>query len=249
MTELDLIIDFHKKAERQGPGSGRDTLKALGFMDLPAGSIKVADIGCGSGGQTITLAQNISGQITAVDLFPEFLEELDQKSKKLGLEDKIVTLAKSMDDLPFPTCEFDIIWSEGAIYNIGFENGIKQWKDYLKVGGYLAVSEITWISRSRPKEIEEFWAIEYPEIDRASNKIKILEDNGYTLAGYFYLDEESWVKNYYEPMKARFGTFLERHGHSELSAKVVNDYKAEIDQYFKFKEYFTYGFYIARKDS
>jgi len=249
MTELDLLIDLHRNSNRQGPGSEKDTLKALSFLGFSTErKLKIADIGCGSGGQTITLAENLNGQITAVDLFPAFLNELNEKSKKLGLTDKIVTLEKSMDDLPFNKNEFDLIWSEGAIYNIGFENGLKKWKDYLKVGGYMAVSEITWITQSRPKEIEEFWKSEYPEVDTASNKIKQLENNGYTLVGYFYLSQNSWIETYFKPMQARFENFLKRNNNSELARKVVEDNQAEIDLYQKFKDYYSYGFYIARKN-
>lgn len=248
MTELELIIDLHKNSERQGPGSVEDTLKALDLLNLPTDqNLKVADIGCGSGGQTILLAKILNGQITAVDLFPEFLNELNEKSQNLGLKDKIVTLEKSMDDLPFKKEEFDLIWSEGAIYNIGFENGLKKWKDYLKTGGYLAVSEITWITQTRPEEIEEFWKSEYPEIDVASNKIKQLENNGYTLVGYFYLSPNSWIETYYKPMQARFENFLKRNNNSELAKKVVEDHQAEIDLFLKFKDYYSYGFYIAKK--
>jgi ubiquinone/menaquinone biosynthesis C-methylase UbiE len=249
MTELELIIDLHKNSERQGPGSEEETLRALEFMNLSSDrNLKIADIGCGSGGQTITLSQNLNGEIIAVDLFSEFLDELNEKSQKLGLKEKIKTLEKSMDDLPFNNEEFDIIWSEGAIYNLGFENGIKKWKDYLKVGGFLAVSEITWITNSRPKEIEEFWTQEYPEIDTASNKIKILENNGYSLVGYFYLTQNSWIENYYKPMEERFDTFIERNNNSELARKVVKENKFEIDLYLKYKDYYNYGFYIARKN-
>ena len=249
MIELELIIDLHKKSERQGPGSENDTLKALEYLNLVSDqNFKVADIGCGSGGQTISLAKNLNGQITAVDLFPEFLNELNEKSQNLGLTDKIVTLEKSMEDLPFNKGEFDLIWSEGAIYNIGFENGLKKWKDYLKVGGYLAVSEITWITQSRPNEIEKFWKAEYPEIDTASKKINQLENNGYSLVGYFYLSQDSWIETYYKPMQARFENFLKRNNNSELARKVVDDNQAEIDLYQKFKDYYSYGFYIARKN-
>ena len=249
MTELELIIDLHKNSERQGPGSETDTLRALNLLNFSTDqNLKVADLGCGSGGQTISLAKSFNGQITAVDLFPEFLNELNEKAQKLGLTNKIVTLEKSMDDLPFSESEFDVIWSEGAIYNIGFENGLKKWKNYLKVGGYLAVSEITWITQTRPKEIEEFWKAEYPEIDTASNKIKQLENNGYSLVGYFYLSQDSWVETYYKPMQARFENFLKRNNNSVLSRKVVKDNQAEIDLYQRFKDYYSYGFYIARKN-
>lgn len=249
MTELELIIDLHKNSEMQGPGSDKETLKALDFISLPNGrELKVADIGCGSGRQTITLAQKINGQITAIDLFPEFLDELNEKSKNLGLTEKIVTLEKSMDDLLFESQEFDIIWAEGAIYNIGFENGVTIWKEFLKSGGFLALSEITWITNSRPKGIEDFWAQEYPEIDIASKKIKILEENDFTLEGYFNLSQESWIDNYYKPMEARFEAFLKRNRNSELAKKVVEENKAEIELFHKYKNFYSYGFYIARKN-
>ena len=76
MTELELMIDLHKHSNRQGPGSDSDTLKALNLTRLSSDKkIKVADIGCGTGGQTLTLAKNIEGEIKALDLFPGFLED------------------------------------------------------------------------------------------------------------------------------------------------------------------------------
>ena len=248
MTEIELIIDLHKNTERQGPGSEKDTLRALDLIDLTQNTkVKLADLGCGSGGQTITLAQNLNGSITAVDLFPEFLDELEGKSHKLGFDDRINTLKASMDDLPFEPGEFDIIWSEGAIYNIGFANGIQYWKKFLKDGGYYALSEITWTTNSRPEEIESFWTREYPEMDTASNKIGILEANGFCLIGYFTLSHKSWIDNYYKPLETKFVSFLERHGNSRLARKVVTDYRSEISLYMKYKDYFSYGFYIAKK--
>ena len=248
MTELELLVDFHKDAERQGPGSTADTLRALSFINLKQNRLlKVADLGCGSGAQTITLAQNIEGHIRAVDLFPEFLDRLRQKSLDLGLQDKITPLQASMDNLPFGPEEFDIIWSEGAIYIVGFEEGIKKWKNFLKPGGYLAVSEITWITDSRPSEIEEHWNNEYPEIDTASGKIRILEENGFSPVGYFYLPRSSWIDNYYEPMEERFEDFLIQHGNSEAAMRIVDAEKEEIQKYRKYKNYFSYGFYVAKK--
>ncbi|GAB5465549.1 MAG: class I SAM-dependent methyltransferase [Candidatus Kapaibacteriales bacterium] len=248
MTEMELLIDFHKDAERQGPGSNEDTLKALGFLSIDNSiQLKVADIGCGSGAQTIVLAQNLNTKITAVDLFPEFLDKLNANAEKLGLQDKILTLQKSMDDLPFDKEEFDIIWSEGAIYIIGFEDGIKKWKDYLKIGGYIALSEITWTNNSRPKEIEEHWNAEYPQINTASNKIKILEKNGFSPVGYFYLPENSWINNYYQPIEDRIDNFLKKHNNSDLAKGIVEAEQNEINKYRNYKDFLSYGFYIARK--
>ncbi len=248
MTEIELLIDFHKDAERQGPGSTADTLKALSFIEQPREThLKVADIGCGTGAQTITLAQQIAGHITAVDVFPEFLDQLNRRAQEIGVQYKITTLEKSMDALDFDAESFDIIWSEGAIYIMGFEAGVKQWRNFLKPGGYLAVSEITWLTNTRPKEIEDFWNTEYPEIDTAAGKIRVLEENGYSLVGYFTLPQSSWIQNFYNPMKSRFTHFLEQHHNSESAQKLIEEQKEEINTYIKYKDYYSYGFYIAKK--
>jgi len=248
MTDIELLIDFHVDAERQGPGSDADTLKALSFIDIvQSKSLKIADIGCGSGAQTMTLAQNLEGKITAVDLFPVFLAKLEKRAMNLGLKDKITTLEKSMESLPFGREEYDLIWSEGAIYNIGFESGIKNWKHYLKTGGFIAISEITWTTITRPEEIDKHWTKEYPEIGTASGKIKILEENGFSPVAFFFLPPSSWIDNYYSPMENRFADFLQKHGNSDMAKMIVKGEKEEIRLYHKYKDYLSYGFYIAKK--
>lgn len=246
---LELIIDLHLGSDRQGPGSDAETLKALSFTKLPVDQvIQVADLGCGSGGQTLSLAKALNAHITAVDFLPAFLDELNQKAQKENLSEKITPLAASIDQLPFEKESLDLIWSEGAIYNLGFERGITEWREYLKPKGYLAVSEITWTTNNRPKEIEDFWQNAYPEIDNASNKIKHLEAQGYTITGYFYLDPSSWLNKYYEPMENRFDLFLARNKKSEAAKAIVKEHQDEIELYRKYQAYYSYGFYIARKN-
>ena len=152
-----------------------------------------------------------------------------------------------MEQLPFEDEEFDVIWSEGAIYNIGFEKGIVDWKRYLKPGGLLIASEITWLTHSRPSELQDHWNNEYPEIDTASAKIKVLESSGYTPIGYFALPEHCWLDNYYEPMRKSFDDFLSRNGRTEEARAIVEAERNEIGLYEKYKAYFGYGMYIAKK--
>jgi len=132
----------------------------------------------------------------------------------MGLADKVTTLCCSMDNLPSGDEEYDVIWSEGAIYNIGFEKGVKDWKRFLKTGGMMVVSEITWLTTDRPSELQEYWQNEYPEIDTASSRIEIMENNGYSPVAYFVLPEHCWVDNYYRPMQDSFEAFLKRNGNS-----------------------------------
>ncbi len=250
MTELELIIDLHVGAERQGPGSEAETLKALDLTSLPSERpLKVADLGCGTGAPTLTLARELEGQITAVDLFPEFLDVLMERAKAEGLAGKIHPLAQSMEEAPFAAESLDLIWSEGAIYNVGFERGIQLWRPFLKVGGYLAASELTWTTGTRPAEIEDYWTQAYLEVGTAGEKIQELERHGYALTGYFYLSPDSWLQGYYEPLEARLDDFVARHGQAELAQKVASDHRSEIEWYRRYGEYFSYGFYVGRRDA
>lgn len=248
MNEFELLIDLHRFNERQGPGSQEDTLRALQFCDLlETDNLRIADIGCGTGAQTLTLAQHLKGKITAIDLFDEFLNELEKRNSNRQLGCEIEILQASMDALPFESESLNLIWSEGAVYNMGFEKGVNYWSQFLKPGGYLAVSEITWITNHRPNEIDEFWKSEYPEIATASEKIRILETAGYSLRGYFKLSERSWIDGYYQQLSDQFEAFLQRHGNSQDANDIVKENKREIELYQKFKQYYSYGFYVAQK--
>ena len=248
MGELQLLVDFYKNAYRQGPGGDAETEKAIALASLDrATPLKIADIGCGTGASSLVLARFLNAEVTAVDFLGEFLEVLKVRSESLGLSDKITTLACSMDSLPFGDEEYDVIWSEGAIYNMGFANGARAWNRFLKAGGLLVVSEITWLTASRPAELQEHWANEYPEIDLASSKLRVLETCGYSPIGYFTLPEHCWLENFYGPMQEMFGDFLERHGHSEDAQKIVDAERKEIDLFSKYRDYYNYGVYLTRK--
>ena len=171
MNDLQLLIDLHRQAARQGPGGEAETKRALELAGLHRERpLKIADIGCGTGASTILLAKELDADIIAVDFLPEFLDELQSRAKKHGVADRITTLSCSMGALPFKAGDFDVIWSEGAVYNLGFEAGVSAWSRFLKPGGKLIVSEITWLTATRPPELQSHWEREYPEVDVASTK-------------------------------------------------------------------------------
>ena len=244
----DLLIDLHKGNKRQGPGGDEQTIQALQLAGLPGSSepLKIADIGCGTGASTLTLAEHLNADITAVDLFQDFLDILNADAKKHGVADKIITLAGSMEELPFDEGSLDVIWAEGAIYNMGFAKGVECFKCFLKPGGILAASEITWLTKERPAEIQQHWDAEYPEIATASDKIGILEDQGFILKGYFPLPEFCWLDNYYTPLENAYDAFLDRHNSDDARA-IIESEKLEVSLYKKYQSYFNYGFYIAQK--
>lgn len=254
--ELQLVADFdfdHDRGlfftpNRQGPGSQQVTRQALSFIGELSDNAKIADIGCGSGGQTITLAENTKGQITAIDLFPKMITLLKERAIHHGLSDRISGIAVSMENLPFEPGELDLIWAEGSIYNIGFERGLREWKQFLKPGGMIAVSEVSWLTNTRPDEIEQFWNFNYAEIDTISNKIKKMEEAGYSPVAHFILPEYCWLDCFYKPMQENIPLFLEKYKNSKPAQQLVQRELDEIDYYRKYKSYYGYVFYIGMKN-
>lgn len=244
--DFNLICEYFSSIPRQGPGSPEATLKALSFIDPLNPESRIADLGCGTGGQTMTLAQHTQGQITGIDLFPAFIDLFNANAAKLNLQDRVKGVAGSMDNLPFQNEELDLIWSEGAIYNIGFERGLNEWKKFLKTGGYIAVTEASWYTEERPQEIDAFWMDAYPEIDTIPVKIAQLQKAGYGLVACFILPENCWLDFYAWQIKAQ-EIFLEKYRGNPAAEGLVANERHEARLYAKYKEFYGYVFYIGRK--
>lgn len=248
MHDLALIVDLHRDGPRQGPGGDAETRLAVRLSGLEgARDLRIADIGCGTGAATRVLATALDAQVTAVDLVADFLAVLEEEAARAGLSGRIETLAAPMEALPFEPASLDAIWAEGAIYNMGFEAGVAAWRRFLKPGGVLAVSELTWLTATRPAALQAHWDAVYPEVDLASAKIAALERLGFAPLGYFALPERCWMDEYYTPLRRRFPAFLARHEGSEAAEAVVAAEEAEIALYERHRAFVSYGCYLARR--
>lgn len=245
--DLNLIVEYYSKMERQGPGSSEVTIKALSFIENLNSDSQITDIGCGTGGQTMVLAQHAPGKITGIDLFPVFIDIFNKNANKLNLHKKVTGIVGSMDKLPFTNEQFDLIWSEGAIYNIGFERGLKEWRSYLKSGGYIAVTEVSWFMDDRPEELNEFWADAYPEIDTIPNKIFQLQQAGYVPVASFILPENCWLEKFYKPQVKVQEEFLSKYKGDKTVEAFIRNQQHEERLYNKHKDFYGYVFYIGKK--
>ena len=245
--DVNLICEYYSSVERQGPGSPEITIKALSFIDNLSEESRIVDIGCGTGGQTMVMAQNTSGHITGIDLFPAFIDLFNYNAKKLNLQDKVDGIVGSMDNLPFKNEELDLIWSEGAIYNIGFERGLLEWRKFIKTGGYIAVSEVSWFTDERPTEIDEFWMDAYPEIDTIPNKVEQMQKAGYIPVATFILPEECWTEHFFAPQVSAQEVFLKKYAGNKTAEEFIANQQHETQLYYKYKEYYGYVFYIGKK--
>ena len=195
----------------------------------------------------MVLARNVPAKITGIDLFLRFIELFNANALNLGLGERVKGIVGDMNILPFQEEELDLIWSEGAIYNIGFERGITQWRKFLKPGGYLAVTEASWFTDNRPDEIHDFWMNAYPEIDTVPRKVAQIQQAGYIPIATFILPETCWTDHFYVPqMKAR-EIFLQKYRGNPMAEGLAANEKHEAELYAKYKDYYGYVFYIGKK--
>lgn len=153
----------------------RTAFKMLPPMDNPS----ILDIGCGSGIQTIELAKMCNGHITAIDIDVPALALLQRKIKEQGLSHRFSIMKVSMLNLHGLGKTYDIIWAEGSIYAVGFENGIRDWKQLLTKDGFLVVHD---------------------ENDRVEAKLQIIKKHGYKILGQIDVPHEEWEERYYKPL-------------------------------------------------
>jgi SAM-dependent methyltransferase len=246
--DINLICEYFAGLERQGPGSPKATMRALSFIDNLSNESKIADLGCGTGGQTMVLAQNnVTGNIIGVDRFPGFIDIFNDNARKLKLQDRVKGIAGSMDSLSFQKDEFDLIWSEGAIANIGFEKGLNYWNGFIRKNGYVAVTYESWFTDERPAEIEKWWVDAVPEINTIGHNILIMQKAGYIPVAAFTLPEECWTDNYFIPQKAIQKAFLEKHIGNKNAESFIGLMNREAELYSKYKQYYGYVFYIGKK--
>jgi ubiquinone/menaquinone biosynthesis C-methylase UbiE len=247
---MDLDEYFYELFEnlpRQGPGDNESTRKALAMIGALPDAVRVLDIGCGAGVQTIELAKNINGTITALDSHQPFLDELVRRAAREGFSDRIETVNGSMFSLGFAESSFDIVWCEGAIFIIGFEQGLEAFRRVLKPGGYIAVSDLCWLRDDPPREIADFFRIENPPIPSVAEVLEIVKKTGYELIGSFSLPESTWWDSYYRPVETEIEAMRRKYPGNERVEDLCRRMERETDMYRKYAKYYGYVFFVMRK--
>jgi ubiquinone/menaquinone biosynthesis C-methylase UbiE len=179
---VNYFLQIYGTLPRAGPGSNELTRKAFEMMLALPDSPRILDVGCGPGMQTVELLRIGAGTVLALDFLPEMIDRVNAKAVSAGVSDRLETMVKDMREMDFPVSSFDIIWSEGAIYNLGFEVGLKKFQEFIRPGGYIAVSEAVWLKPNPPSEVVELWR-EYTEIDTVAAKLEIIKRSGYEVVG------------------------------------------------------------------
>ncbi|QKQ27491.1 SAM-dependent methyltransferase [Candidatus Reidiella endopervernicosa] len=188
--------------QKLGPGSDAETRRALSLLPAREWGL-VVDAGCGSGRQTLVLAQEIDSIVHAVDNYQPFLDDLNRRAGALGIAGQIETHCFSMETIPEHFRQIDLLWSEGAAYSIGFGNALRCWASAIVSGGYLAVSELSWLEQPMNEREREFFAREYPDMRSVEENVALAEAAGYRLVESFVMPRETWWEGYYELLEPR----------------------------------------------
>ncbi len=241
----ELFYEIFTELPRQGPGDRESTIKALkSIPGLPA-NVKILDIGCGSGNQTIDLAGEIDGKIVAIDNYQPFLDRLEYNAARLGLSDKIESLKADMFNLRFQEASFDIIWSEGAVYILGLQNALKQWKKFIKPKGYIVVSEFNWLVDEPPREIYDYFMQDAIHATDTEGSKKIISSAGYDLINDFVIPDNDWHE-FYNPLEETLELFRKIKADDKKSLEVIDSIQYEIDLFRKYPGTYGYVFYIMQ---
>ncbi|SEI84894.1 Methyltransferase domain-containing protein [Allopseudospirillum japonicum] len=244
MNEHDqYMADFmtvFQGLERWGPGCDTDTLKALSM--LPTIPTKILDVGCSKGFSTRLLAQHTQAQIVALDNEQSALDELGACLTELGLDAHVTLSCASMTDLPFAPERFDCIWSEAAVYIMGVEQALTQWRKLLTDSGFMVISDLIWLTDNLSQEAVAFWEGEYPDMQTIEKRLGQMRQADFDVIDHFTLSEQAW-HYYYQPLKARVAEVKA----SMPNSNAIADIEREIAIYEGYLGEFGYHMFVLRK--
>lgn len=247
MTFWSIFFELYGSLPRQGPGNRACAAKALSLCrDLPPAPA-IIDLGCGGGGQTLHLAELTSGNIVAVDSHAPSIERLRTTVAELGLSQRVSPVVGDLSNLEQPSASFDLVWSEGALYNIGMENAARVCRRLLRPGGYLAFTDAVWRGEEAPPEVKASFQDDYPTMGRAPDVLAAIESGGFSPVDHFTLPDEAWWDDFYTPMRHRIEELRDSYANDDEALAVLDQLAQEPEMHQRYSDYYAYEFFVARR--
>jgi ubiquinone/menaquinone biosynthesis C-methylase UbiE len=202
----------------------RKAFKMLPELEKP----RILDIGCGTGVATLELARLSNGRVVGIDTDQAALDKLNGKIEQATLLDRVRTLNCSMKDMQFPDGIFDIIWSEGAIFAIGFEEALNEWRRFIRPEGCLVL-------HTRLGNIEQ--------------RVAVIPTLGYRFIDKFVVPKESWWDDYYGPLEKLIEGLRHKYRTDPKAQSILDKVQNEVNEFKSKPELHGSVFYIMQKTS
>ena len=243
-AQIKALIELHRGLERQGPGDPSFSEHILSLLPELPPKPRIVDLGCGAGAGALILAKWFKTQIIAVDFSRPFLEDLKDFAKAQGLDHLVETVEADMGSLDWRLASVDLLWSEGAAYNLTFEGALNTWRPLLAPGGLAVISEINWFTDQIPQPVLDFWQEAYPQIASESENAKLARSSGFEVLGVHRLPTQAWWIYYYNPLKDRMDAL--RPTADPVMQAVISETESEIEFFEKYSDSYGYSFYLLQ---
>jgi len=243
----EIFFEVYEPLPRQGPGSRSCAARALGLCrELPE-SPAILDLGCGVGGQTLQLAELTSGSIVAIDSHAPSIERLQAAAADRGLLQRVRAVVGDMARPEQPAGSFDLVWSEGALYNVGLRNALRVCHGLLRPGGYLAFTDAVWRQENPPPEIKAGFEQDYPTMGWPDDDVAAIRDCGFEVVGHFTLPDEAWWDDFYTPMENRITELRGKYGDDVEALAILDQLAEEPEMHRRHSDFYAYEFFVARR--
>ncbi len=244
---MNVLQSLFGTLPRQGLGAPQYTRRAVEATGLhTAEQARILELGCGTGAATRVLAGEYPFSVLAIDRDPASVDALRAAAAATPLRGAIDARTGDMRNLDLPEDGFDAVWSEGAAYILGFGAAAAVWRRHLRAGGYLVVSELTWLTETPAAAAREFWAQNYPQMASVDANVQTLDGQGYRVLEPIIVGADGCWDSYYGPMDARIADLRGATAGDDAAGTILDALQREIDLYRAHGDAYSYVFYLGQ---
>ena len=146
-----------------------------------------------------------------------------------------------------PTASFDLIWSEGALYNIGIADALRICHGLLRAGGYLAFTDAVWRKEDPPAEVRASFDLDYPAMGWVPDILAAIAACGFSLLDHFTLPDQAWWNDFYKPMQRRIEELRGKYAPDREALAMLEQLAKEPEMHRLHSAYFAYEFFVVRR--
>ena len=241
-----IFFELFESLPRQGPGNRQSASNALKMCSELVVEPRILDLGCGTGAQTFYLTELTGGTVVAIDSYAPFLEQLQAEAIQRGLQTRVEAVIADIGDFADASKRFDLIWSEGALYNVGIEAALDSYIPVLNESGYFVFTDAVWRKDNPPQMVAAMFA-DYPAMGKVQNIVDIIEAKQLKLNGHFPLPAEAWLDEFYVPMEEQLEKLRHKYEANPMAQTILDELATEPALYRQYSDYYGYEFFVVSK--